>query len=86
MAESLGAELGSKLDRLERAILQGDKAKKDATEKQLALLCNTLAPGKKLQERHYTVFSYLFEHGWELIPRLLREIDPERLEMQEIEL
>lgn len=86
MAAGLSTEVASKLDRLENTILQGDEAKREAARKQVERLCNSLAPSRKPQERHYTIFSFLFEHGWDLIPRLIDGIDVESFDMQEIEL
>ena len=86
MATALAAEMGEKFDRLERTIIQGDEARMDTVRQQLDRLCNSLAPGRKPQERVYSIFSFLFEHGWELIPRLLEEMDVESFGMNEIEL
>ena len=86
MAKSLSSDVGAKLDRIERAILASDHTKNDTTRRQLRRLRNTLAPNRKPQERVYNVFSYLFEQGWGLIPRLIDEIDVESFEMTEVEL
>ena len=86
MAKSLAEDVGSKLDRIERAILSSDAAKTDATRKQLRRLCNSLAPMRKPQERVYNIFSFLFEYGWGLIPRLIDELDIESFERMEVEL
>ena len=86
MAKSLADDVGSKLDRIERAILSSDDTKTDATRKQLRRVCNSLAPMRKPQERVYTIFSFLFEHGWGLVPRLIEELDIESFEVTEIEL
>ncbi len=86
MAKSLAEDVGTKLDRIERAILSADDTKTDATRKQLRRLCNSLAPDRKPQERVYNIFSYLFEHGWGLVPRLIDELDIESFEMTEVEL
>ena len=86
MAKSLAEDVGTKLDRIERAILSADDTKTDATRKQLRRLCNSLAPMRKPQERVYNVFSYLFEHGWGLIPRLIDELDIESFDVTEVEL
>lgn len=86
MAENLARDVSGKLDRLERTILQRDEAKIETVRKQLERLCNSLAPGTKPQERVYNIFSFLFEHGWDLIPRLIDELDVESFTMNEIEL
>ena len=75
-----------KLDRIERAILNADETKYEATRKQLRRVCNSLAPNRKPQERVYNVFSYLFEYGWGLVPRLLDELDIDSFELTEVEL
>lgn len=86
MASGIDREVSSGLDRIERAILGEATAKNEAALKQLGRLCESLMPGRKPQERVYTIFSYLFEHGLGLVPRLTEAIDPECFEMQEIEL
>ena len=86
MAEGLLKETLPKLDRIEKTILQADASKSDAARKQLERLCNSLAPLRKPQERVYTIISFLFEHGHDLIGRLLEETNVESFEMNEIEL
>lgn len=86
MAEGLLKETVPKLDRIEKTILQADASKSDAAKKQLERLCNSLAPLRKPQERVYSIFSYLFEHGHGLIGRLLDEMDVDSFKMNEIEL
>ena len=46
----------------------------------------TFAPDRKPQERVYSVFSFLFEHGWGLVDRLGAALDSESFTMNEIEL
>jgi len=86
MARGLLKEIDTKFDRLERTLLRSDDAKLGTTKKQLDRLCTSLAPRRKPQERVYTIFSFLFEHGWELVPRLLEEMDVESFQMNELEL
>lgn len=74
------------LDKLERAIVRQDEARVEATRKQVQRVRATLAPLRKPQERVYTVFSFLFQQGWELIPRLSAAIDPEHFGLHEVEL
>lgn len=76
----------AELDRLERVILKGDDEHAEAVRKQVARLCNALVPFRKPQERVYTIFSFLFEHGWDLVPKLIEEMDIESSELKEIEL
>jgi len=92
--EPTGAAIAGKIlerlktdfDRLERTLAYSDSAQVETVRKQVSRLCNTLTPFRKPQERVYTIFSFLFEHGWDLIPRLIKEIDIESFSMQEIEL
>ncbi|HPO15567.1 MAG TPA: bacillithiol biosynthesis cysteine-adding enzyme BshC [Candidatus Hydrogenedentes bacterium] len=86
MTKSASEQITAALDRLERAILRADETQNEATRKQVHRLIAALAPDRKPQERHYTVFSFLFEHGWELIPRLLDSINIDSFQIQEIEL
>lgn len=86
MAQGLTKRLGDELDRLERALLLGDETQRRAVEKQVIRLCNSLAPGRKPQERAYTIFSFLFQQGPGLVARLIDELDPESYEVQEVEL
>ncbi len=86
MTASLGKRLSYGLDRVERALLREDKVKLEATQEQLRRLCAAFAPGHQPQERVYSVFSLLFAHGGELVPRLLREVDVESFELNEVTL
>jgi len=86
MAEALARKTTAELDRLDTALLRGDSAQNDAVRKQLDRLCNALVPSRKPQERVYTVFSLVFEHGWDLVPRLMRALDVESFTMNEVEL
>jgi bacillithiol biosynthesis cysteine-adding enzyme BshC len=79
-------QLQDGLARLEHLLLHNDTAKADATRKQVARLTTVLAPQRKPQERIYTIFSFLFEHGWDLIPRLIRELDIDTSNQHEVEL
>lgn len=82
----LASRIESDLDWYERSLLHVDEAQVEATRRQVLRLCNTFAPWRKPQERVYTVFSYLFEHGWGLIPRIIRDIDVESFGVDELEL
>ncbi|HIJ65456.1 MAG TPA: bacillithiol biosynthesis cysteine-adding enzyme BshC [Candidatus Hydrogenedentes bacterium] len=86
MAGNLDKHVAEQLDRLERTMLRSDKARLDAARKQVARLRNTLCPWRKPQERVYTIVSFLFEHGWGLIQRLIAELDIESSSMNEVEL
>ena len=74
------------LDRVEHALLRQDAAKVEAVRQQVRRLCRTLAPGRKPQERVYSVVSFLFAHGGELIPKLMDAIDSTSFNINEVEL
>ncbi|MCL4693840.1 MAG: bacillithiol biosynthesis BshC, partial [Candidatus Hydrogenedentes bacterium] len=86
MTSQLRERIGLELDRYERGLLRADESALQATTQQLNRLCNSLAPGRKPQERFYTVFSFLFRQGWGLIDRLMNDLDIERFSMNEVEL
>lgn len=86
MATSAAEQIASALDRLERGITYADTVQAETIQKQVHRLCTALAPERRPQERHYTVFSFLFEQGWEFIPRLIRLLDEESFTLQEVEL
>lgn len=83
---ALTHKMRSELDRIERMLRRADQAQADAIAKQVERLCNMLAPDRKPQERTYTIFSFLFAHGWGLVPRLLEALDIESFDTTEIEL
>lgn len=86
MVDRLHHRLVLELDRIERAVLMSDEAQKAAVAKQVARLYNAFMPWRRPQERVYTVFSYLFEHGPGLMARLLNELDVTSFKMNEVEL
>ncbi len=86
MLAKVRERVSGEFDRLERAILKGDEAHAETVRKQVLRICASLAPMRKPQERILNVFSFLFEHGWSLIPRLVKELDIESFEVKEIEL
>lgn len=83
---SLTDRVNEAMDNYERILLRADETRHETVRQQVVRLCNVFAPFRKPQERVYTVFSFLFEHGWGLVPRIVREIDVESFEIQEIEL
>ncbi len=85
-AATLTERVTSAFDNYERMLLRADEARYETVRQQVARLCNTFAPFRKPQERVYTIVSFLFEHGWDLVPRIVREIDVEHFELNEIEL
>ncbi|NIA14579.1 MAG: bacillithiol biosynthesis cysteine-adding enzyme BshC [Nitrospiraceae bacterium] len=86
MSANLSRRLGRELDRLERTIMRGTEDQAAAVRQQVARLCTSLCPNRKPQERVYNVLSFLFEHGWDLVPRLIEELDIDSFETKEITL
>ncbi len=86
MMSAVRRRMDSEFDRIEHRILHSDTERTETLSKQLERLCNSLAPFRLPQERVYNVLSYLFEHGWGLVPRLISELDIESFEMNEVEL
>ena len=74
------------MNRLERTLTHADQAQVRTIEQQLQRLCNSLAPERKPQERVLSIVSFLFEQGWDMIPRLLAVMELEDFGLQEIEL
>jgi uncharacterized protein YllA (UPF0747 family) len=85
-AERFERDVLSGLEKLERRLLHADKEKRQALEARLERLRTLLAPMNKPQERVLSVFSFLFEHGWELIDRMIAELELDTVELQEMEL
>lgn len=86
VSRKIEGRLAKELDQLETVILKGDDQHAEAVRRQVARLRTALVPSRKPQERVYSVFSFLFEYGWDLVPRLIEEIDVESHSLQEIEL
>lgn len=86
MVTALARRLAEDFDRIEAAIVKGDEEQTESVRRQVARLVTTFYPMKKPQERVFSVLSFLFEHGWNLAPRLLKELDIESFESMEIEL
>lgn len=74
------------LDRIASTIAHNDEARVATVEQHLARLQAWYAPNGKPQDRVYTIFSFLFEYGWDLIPRILDAIREDDFQVQEIEL
>jgi len=85
-ANRLTERTQSEFLRMERALLRSDDRKVATVRQQIERLYNALAPKRKPQERMFTVFTYLFDQGWDFIPRLLRELNIDDFELQDIEL
>lgn len=81
-----GEQISGTLDRLEKALLRADAGQAETVRKQVERLCTAFAPDRKPQERVYSIFSFLCEHGWGLIGRLSDVMDIEGFTMNEIEL
>jgi len=86
MTRKLEERINAELERIERSIARADEEHADAVRKQVMRVCTTLFPMRKRQERVLNIFSFLFEHGWGLIPRLIKEIDIESFDVKEVEL
>ena len=71
---------------IDHTLLRADATQTETARKQVERLCNAFAPDRKPQERVYSVFSFLFEHGWGLVDRLGAALDSESFTMNEIEL
>lgn len=86
LATQFQLQVQQSLTHLERALLRADENRTATVRNQLERLCTELAPGRKPQERHYSVFSWLFQYGWELIPRISAALDHADFSLQEVEL
>ena len=86
IVEGILKKTQEQFSRLERSILYENKAQTETVQARIMRLCTALAPDRKPQERVYNIFSFLFEHGWDLIPRLIDELDIESFEINEVEL
>ena len=70
----------------EQALLREDTAQREAIIRRVDRLLTACAPEKKPQERVYSIFSFLFEHGWDLVPKLTAALDIDRFQLNEVEL
>lgn len=86
MVDSLERDIHGKFSQVERAVLHEDEARHEAIRRQVKRLCDSIAPGRKPQERVYTIFSFLFERGPGLIDQLIESVDIESFEMNEVTL
>jgi len=85
-ARQFAAHTMGNLDKLEHSFAQADAQQSQTVRQQLHRVVQTVAPFRKPQERVYSVVPWLFEHGWDLIPRLLERLDATHHGVQEIEL
>lgn len=74
------------IDALEKRLLNAQKKKLVDHVQRLTLLHEQLFPNNSLQERHANFFSFYLEYGQELLPLLLKQLDPLQLEFCWIEL
>ncbi|MCX5757200.1 MAG: bacillithiol biosynthesis BshC, partial [Candidatus Hydrogenedentes bacterium] len=81
MAGKAAERAAHEIERIERALLDGDAARATTVRGQVARLCTAFFPMRRPQERVLNVFSFLFEFGWDLIPRLLKEIAVKEIEL-----
>ncbi len=72
------------LEKLKRGLLRGDIERNRTVCTHVTRMCNVIAPLGKPQERVLNIFSFLFEHGIDLIPHLIATINPVSNETQEI--
>lgn len=84
MAAAIAAENDAYLRHMNRVLLRMDGERRSTVRNRIARLQGALAPNRKPQERVYCVLSYLFEHSWELVPRLMDGLDIEDFGLQEI--
>ena len=86
MVRSVQRNLADEFERIEAAIVKGEEAQAEAVRKQVQRVTTLLFPNRKPQERVLNVFSFLFEYGWDLIPRLIKETNVDSFQVKEIEL
>jgi len=73
-------------ERILDALARRNQDRVDVVRRQVERLQRSLVPWRKPQERVYTVVSFLFEHGWGLVARLLEDIDIGSFQQHEVEL
>lgn len=86
LARQFSAQVEQSMGHLERGLLRADEARLATIRQQLGRLTTELAPERKPQERYYTIFSWLFQYGWDLVPRLARSLTHRDFAVQEVEL
>jgi bacillithiol biosynthesis cysteine-adding enzyme BshC len=64
------------LDKLEKRLLKAQKRKLDDELKRLTKIQNELFPEGNLQERHSNFFEFYVSYGKELIPKLIKNLNP----------
>ncbi len=86
LARQFSAQVTQSMEHLERNLLRADETRTATVRNQITRLSTELAPERKPQERYYTLFSWLFQYGWDLIPTLHERLDLENMGVQEVEL
>jgi bacillithiol biosynthesis cysteine-adding enzyme BshC len=86
MSEKFHDGLRKRLEKIERVLIRSDEAQLEKVRNQVARLVQTLAPHRKPQERMMSIYSYLGEHGWDLIAKIENQLDIESFALNEIEL
>ena len=86
LANQFAEDVLQSVDHLERNLLRADATRMETIQNQIARLTTELAPDRKPQERYYTLFSWLFQYGWDLIPHLIQHLDHQNFDLQEVEL
>lgn len=74
------------LEKLEKRLLKAQKRKLEDEVSRIAALQNELFPNKGLQERHHNFSEFYLEQGERLIPVLLENLEPLKLEFDIITL
>ena len=64
------------IDHLEKRLLKAQKRKLEDEVSRISSLQHELFPGKGLQERHHNFSEFYLEYGEDLIPALLKNLDP----------
>ncbi len=86
MAGAMERSVRRQLARMERAATRRDAARTETAHRQMERLARVIAPGRRPQERVYTPFSFVFGHGWDLVPALDRQLAFRARGLQEVEL
>ena len=71
LTQQMHEKVMAQIDWFDNALSRADRQRVETVESQVRRLCNAFAPDRKPQERYYTITSFLFEHGIELVPRLI---------------
>ncbi|HOH35209.1 MAG TPA: bacillithiol biosynthesis cysteine-adding enzyme BshC [Candidatus Hydrogenedentes bacterium] len=86
MAHAVSGRVDVQFERILDALARRNQDRVDVVRRQVERLQRSLVPWRKPQERVYTVVSFLFEHGWGLVARLLEDIDIGSFQQHEVEL